>query len=158
MNTTSGNDKSSPVYVRAWLRLFMYGLCLFAIALMIWIVLGQARVPNGNVLLAAITSGMIILCFVWLLGRLYSLCSIVLGEDGVRQSFVLHNGKFREHVHLDWDQIQRASFHKSSYFFYGENGVRLELNTTLFNDAAATIQAVRRHLPKRLLSQIDSGL
>jgi len=135
----------------------MCGLCLLVIALMIWAVQGQVSLPNGNVPVAAISCGTIIAFFGWLLGRLNSLCSIVVSDDGVQQSFVLRNGKFCEHLHLGWDQIQTASFQDSSCYFLGVDGVRLELNTTLFDNAAATIRAVRMHLPERLLSQLESG-
>lgn len=156
MNNTSRDDQSSPVYVRAWLRLLMCGLCLLVIALMIWAVYGQVSLPNGNVPVAAISCGTIIAVFAWLLGRLYSLCSIVVSDDGVRQSFVLRNGKLCEQFHLRWDQVQRVSFRGRSYHFLGVDGARLELNTTLFGDAEATIGAVYKRLPERLLSELKS--
>jgi len=156
MNSTSREDQTSPMYVRAWVRLLMCGLCLLVIALMIWAVQGQVTLPNGNVPVAVIGCGTIIAVFAWLLGRLYSLCSIVVSNDGVRQTFVLRNGKLCEHAHIGCDQIQRVSFRGSSYHFLGVDGARLELNTALFGDAEATIGAVRNRLPERLLLQLES--
>lgn len=155
MNITSREDQTSPVHVRAWIRLLMCGLCLLVIALMLWVVRGQARLPNGNVPVAVICCGTIIAVFVWLLARLYSLCSIVVSNDGVQQSFVLCNGKLCDHFHIEWDQIRRVSFRESSYHFLSVDGTKLELNTTLFGNAAATICAVRNCLPERLLSQLE---
>ncbi|PLP97533.1 hypothetical protein CYJ10_27290 [Cupriavidus pauculus] len=133
----------------------MCGLCLLVITLMIWAVQGQVSQQNGNVPVAVISCGTIIAVFAWLLARLYSLCSIVVSDDGVRQSFVLSNGKLCEHSYLGWDQIHRVSFRGSSYHFLGMDGAKLELNTTLFGDAEATIDAVRERLPGRLLSQLE---
>lgn len=133
----------------------MYAVCLLPIAMTIWALLRQAQLPDGNVPVAAVICITVSVAFAWLFTRLYSLCSIDMNSRGVEQSFVLLRGGFGKRVYLCWDQVQRVSFARHSYHFVAGDGLKMELNTTLFGDAKATIRAVRMLLPERLLSQLD---
>ena len=134
----------------------MYAVCLLPIALMIWALFRQAQLPNGNVPVAIVICITVTAAFAWLFTRLYSLCSIDINSKGMGQSFLFRDG-LGKRVHLRWDQVQRVSFSRHSYHFIAGDGLKMELNTTLFGDAKATIRAVQMLLPERLLSQLDSG-
>lgn len=151
------DDDSSHLYVKPWVRVSMYAVCLLPIAMTIWALLRQAQLPNGNVPVAAVICIVVTVSFAWLFTRLYSLCSIDMNSKGVEQSFVLLRGNLGKRVHLRWDQVQCVSFSRHSYHFVAGDGSKMELNTALFGDTKATIRAVRMLLPERLLSQLDSG-
>jgi hypothetical protein len=157
MNGDARNgDDSSHLYVRLWVRISMYAVCLLPIATTIWALLRQTQLPDGNVLVAAGICFAVTVAFAWLFTRLYSLCSIDMNCKGVEQSFALLRGGLGKRVQLRWNQVQRVSFSGQSYHFVAEDGSTMELNTALFGDAKATIRAVRMLLPERLLSQLDS--
>lgn len=151
MNDTFFDGKCSPrLYVKLWLKIFMYSACLLPIVLMILALLRQIWSPNGNISVAVVGCISVSTAFVWLFIRLYSLCSISVDANGVGQTFALIPGVIEKHLHLRWEQIKHVSFSGLSYHFVGENEEKLELNTSLFGDAAATIQAVQSFLPERL--------
>ena len=143
------------LYVKRWLKLMMYGVCLVPILVMIVSVLREANAPTGNVPLAVVSSLLVCVPFGWLFARIYSLCSIVVSDEGVAQSFTLPRTGLRKHVYLRWHEVQHVSFSRFSFYFAGDNNVKLELNTALFSDVETTIRAVRERLPARLLSQLD---
>jgi hypothetical protein len=139
------------------MKIFMYSVCLLPIALMIWALWRHSQLQQGSVLVHAVIFIAITLTFGWLFTRLYSLCSIDISSNGVEQTFVLLRGDLGKRVCLRWDQVKYVSFSRHSYHFIAEEGLKMELNTTLFGDAKATIRAVRMILPERLLSRLDSG-
>lgn len=156
MNAPPPNrDDSAHLYVSPWIRITMYTVCLLPIAVTIWALLRQAQLPDGSLFVALVICTAVTVSFVWLFTRLYSLCSIDMNSKGVGQSFVSLRGGLVKRRHLRWKQVQRVSFARHSYYFVGEDGLKIELNTTLFGDANATIRAVRQMLPQRLLSQLD---
>lgn len=150
-------EHSSHLYVKRWIRIIIYVVCLLPIAMTIWALLRQAQLPDGNVSVAAVICIVVTVSFAWLFTRLYSLCSIDMSSHGVRQSFVLLRGGLERRVHFRWDQVQSVSFSGHSYHFVAEDGSKMEFNTALFGDAQATIRAVRKLIPERLVSQLDSG-
>jgi hypothetical protein len=153
--TPPHGDDYSHLYVRPWIKIIMYGVCLLPITMTIWALFRQVQLPEGNVLGASVVCAAVTVSFAWLFARLYSLCSIDMNSKGVGQSFVSLRGGGVKRVHLRWEQVQRVSFARHSYYFLGEDGLKMELNTALFGDAKATIRAVRQMLPNRLLSQLD---
>ena len=144
------DDIPPPLYVKRWLKIFMYSVCLLPIALLTLAVLGQFFSPHGSVTVAIVVGTPTIIAFIWLFIRLYSLCSITVDANGVGQTFALLPGVVEKRVYLHWEQIRRVSFYRLSFHFVGEHEEKLELNTSLFGDMAATIQSVRCFLPKQL--------
>ncbi|GMU74803.1 MAG: hypothetical protein AMXMBFR45_02940 [Gammaproteobacteria bacterium] len=157
-NSQPVGSSSSALRVASWVRGLMYLVCLVPVVFVLWAILRQALMPGGGLLVAVLIGLVVTVAFVWLFRRLYSLCSITVGTEGVAQSFLLQGGNLATRVNVTWDQVQRASFSRHSYYFSAANGLNLELNTALFGDAAATISAVRQLLPPRLLAQIDAGV
>lgn len=156
--TCSGQKRVGPIrlYVSPWIRVGMYAICISPILIMVLALQGQFQLQNGNVPIAGLVCITVSAAFAWLFNRLYFLCSIVVNTNGVSQSFLLPRGCFGRHIFFAWNDIRHVSFSRMSYLFVGENGVTLELSTTLFGDTEATIRAVRELLPERLLSQLES--
>lgn len=150
-----GND-SPRLYVKLWLKVLMYSVCLLPIVLITLAFLRQILSPNGSLVIVLCIPT--IIAFVWLFIRLYSLCSITVDANGVGQTFALIPSVNEKHVYLRWEQIRQVSFSSLSYHFIGENEEKLELNTSLFGDAAATIQTVRSFLPETLRADLDRRL
>lgn len=146
---------NSKICVSMWLKALMYlvsllpGLAAFAV------LVPHQSWPGQNLWLAAIGFGILIAASCWLFRRMYFLCSIVMTESGLEQSFLSFRRGFRRNVRLGWDQVANVSFSRFSYHFRGKDGESLELNTSLFNDMQATIRAVRDRLPARLQAQVD---
>src|SRR5579864_4892957 len=65
----------------------------------------QYSQPDGNRQLAVFCCALFLAVSCWLFSRMYFLCSIVLSESGLEQSFVSARSGFRRHVRLSWDQI-----------------------------------------------------
>ena len=90
----------------------------------------------------------------WLFSRLYFLCSVVVTETGIEQSILSLGKRIKRLVRLDWERVASVSFRRSSFHFLGDDGTKLELNTTLFQDANQTIRSVYDLLPARLRSMV----
>lgn len=155
INISPNGAQMQRLYVKAWMKVFIYGACLMPILLMLWMLRSQFSRPNGNILVVAVICIAVAGAFGWLFIRLYSLCSVKLDSEGVSQSFALHRHSRVKRVHLKWDQVQGVSFVRHSYHFIGADGSKIELNVALFDDAETTISTVRRFLPQRLLTQLD---
>jgi Bacterial PH domain len=156
-NDVSREDQPKRLYVNGWMKAFMYGVTLLPILLMPWVWLNQLGKSDRDMTTVAVICIAVMVAFVWLFLRLYSLCSVELDSEGVAQSFAWLRNGFGRRAHLRWEQVQRVSFVRASYYFVGDDGLKLELNTTLFGNANAAIGAVRMLLPHRLLLQLDSN-
>ena len=103
MTGNARHEKHPPrLYVKRWLKLMMYGVCLIPIVVMIVSVLREANSPTGNMPVAVISSILVTVPVGWLFARRYSLCSIIVSEEGVAQSFTPPRNSLRKHVHLRW--------------------------------------------------------
>ena len=96
---------------------------------------------------------MLIAVSCWLFARLYFLCSVIVTETGIEQSSLSLRKGLKREVRLGRERVVSASFRESSFHFLGDECSKLELNTTLFNNAQETIRAVHNLLPDRLRSQ-----
>lgn len=157
-NSQPVGNSSSVLRVASWVRVLMYLVCAVPVVFVVWAILRQALMPGGGLWVAVLIGLVVTVAFAWLFRRLYSLCSITVGTEGVAQSFLLQDGNLATRVNVTWDQVQRVSYSRHSYYFSAAGGRNLEFNTALFGDAAATIRAVRQLLPPRLLAQIDTGV
>jgi hypothetical protein len=146
---------NSKICVSMWLKALMYLISLLPGLASFAVLVPHQSWPGENPWLAAIGFGTLLAASCWLFSRMYFLCSIVMTESGLEQSFLsLLRSGFRRNVQLGWDQVADVSFSRFSYHFRGKDGERLELNTSLFNDMQATIRTVRDRLPARLQAQL----
>jgi hypothetical protein len=145
---------NSKVCVSTWLKALMYLVSLLPGLASFAVLVPHQSWPGENPWLAAIGFGILLAASCWLFSRMYFLCSIVMTESGLEQSFLGFRSDFRRTVRLGWNQIANVSFSRFSYHFRGEDGESLELNTSLFNDMQATIRTVRDRLPARLQAQL----
>jgi len=144
---------SREVYVRGWVKALMYGATLAPAIVAIVGLMKQSFVATETRGLEFCIGTAMIAASCWLFGRLYFLCSVIVTEAGIEQSSLSLRKGLKRKVRLGWERVVSASFRASSFHFLGDEGTKLELNTTLFNNAQETIRAVHNLLPDRLRSQ-----
>jgi hypothetical protein len=146
---------SSGVCVPGWVKAMMYAVTLVLAAVGIIALAhaspmstGARAVEVGFAFIMFLTSG-------WLFRRFYFLCSVVVTETGVEQSFLAIPRGFKRQIQLAWDDVVSVSFRDMSFHFLGKDGIKLELNVSLFQRYQEIIRRVHQLLPSRLRSQIQ---
>jgi hypothetical protein len=144
------------VKVARWLRLIILLVLGLPIAIMM---LGSS--PNldperdGFLLLVALH-----LCalavFLWLFLVAYSACSIALSCDGVSQIKIGHRGNIVRRYFASWSDICQISVRGLTVQLYSIDGVRFELNTSLFGSLQNVILIIEPWLPHGLRAQLKS--
>jgi hypothetical protein len=133
------------------LKLSLLMICVLPIALATWVVFAQKSLSLwvASVILASVT-----LVFVLVGVRLYSLLSIELDNDGVRQSFVFGPRGFLSETRIGWQEIAGAVFRGHS-FLLNTPDRKVEINTSLFPSAEAVVLFVREHLSAEIRATLD---
>ncbi|HSW14126.1 MAG TPA: hypothetical protein VLI06_14870 [Solimonas sp.] len=147
-----GRGAAQPsLQVRGRRKLALHGACLLPMGLLLWALLSQLHQLHWNKGFAMLSWACLFTGFGWLLTRVHFLCSAQLDSKGLVQASLLPY----QRMQLRWEQVQRVSFWRSSYYFYGTDGSVLELNTLLLADMDQTVHALRRLMPPRLLAQLE---
>jgi hypothetical protein len=130
------------------LKIVLILIFLISLGFAIWLFLLANRTDTESQALGYYATSIgIILIVALVCKRCFDLCTVTLSEQGVEQLCIFSSGHFLLKKKLLWSEITNIAAKPGSFLFSGR-GLKIEVNTMVFNNANEVIEFVLKKNPK----------